>query len=210
MTTKTINESIKNRIVGSAVLSPKEIKANAKNWRKHPKAQRDALVGVLSQVGWVQEVIINKTTGCLVDGHLRVSVALERKEKEIPVKYVDLTEAEEAVVLATIDPVAAMAETDALALDALLRNVSIGDAAVQQMLADLTEKAGMYDIEPTEMPKIEERIEAGTKGVTFTLTPEQEEVVNAALKKAQHTIEAGSKNKNALSLVIISEAYLES
>lgn len=201
-------QSIKNRIVGSGMLSPKEIKANAKNWRKHPKTQRDALDGVLKEVGWVQEVIINKITGCLVDGHLRVSLALERKEREIPVKYVELTESEEALVLATIDPVAAMAETDALALDALLRDVSTGEAAVQQMLADLTEKAGMYDIDAAEMPEIQVH---DTSVMTFTLTAQQKESLDAALGKAEkHLSDDIKTNKKAALLTIISEAYLES
>lgn len=130
----------KNRIIGTAELNPLEVKANAKNWRKHPKSQKDALEGVLNEVGWVQDVIYNKRTNRLVDGHLRVSLAIERGEQLVPVKFVDLSEEEEALVLATIDPISAMAEADPLALDALLRDVKTSDAAVQSLLSDLYEK----------------------------------------------------------------------
>lgn len=141
--TATAATTWRNRIIGSGVESPDQILANPANWRVHPKHQQDALEGVLNEVGWVQDVIINANTGHLVDGHLRVSLALRRGEAEVPVKYVDLTEAEEALVLATIDPLAAMAVTDAAKLDELLRDVSTGEAAVQEMLAELAERNGV-------------------------------------------------------------------
>ena len=49
-----------------------------------------ALEGVLSEVGWVQDVIVNRTTGHLIDGHLRCQVAARNGEKTIPVVDVDL------------------------------------------------------------------------------------------------------------------------
>lgn len=134
----------RSRIVGSGAESPDTLLANPQNWRIHPKAQQDALEGVLNEVGWVQEVIVNRTTGHLVDGHLRVSLAMRRNEPEIPVKYVDLSADEERLVLATIDPLSAMAATDTEQLDALLREVHSGEAAVQEMLAELAENSGLY------------------------------------------------------------------
>src|SRR5437867_4576224 len=66
----------RNRIVGSGEEAPDQLLANPKNWRIHPKHQQEALAGVLDEVGWVQEVIVNQQTGHLVDGHLRVTLAL--------------------------------------------------------------------------------------------------------------------------------------
>jgi len=95
--------------------------ANPGNYRKHPTAQENVLTGVLDTVGWVQEVIINKTTGHMVDGHLRVKAALSRSEDEpVPYKVVELTEAEEALVLATYDPISAMAFNDEAVLKEVL------------------------------------------------------------------------------------------
>ena len=51
--------------------------------------------------GWVAEVLVNRTTGNVVDGHLRIELALTRQERTVPVTYVELTQAEEALVLAT-------------------------------------------------------------------------------------------------------------
>lgn len=138
-----MNTPWQNRIVGAGTEVPTDLLANPKNWRIHPKPQQDALAGVLDEVGWVQQVIVNQRTGHLIDGHLRVTLAMRRNEPAIPVLYVDLDEAEEALILATLDPLAAMAATDAEQLDALLREVTTGEAAVRAMLAELAEGAGI-------------------------------------------------------------------
>ena len=64
----------------------------------------------------------------------------------------DLSEQEEALILATLDPIAAMAAADKEQLDALLREVDTGSAALQEMLAGLAEQAGVMpaDVEPPE------------------------------------------------------------
>ncbi len=64
-----------SRIVGSGEEAPDQLLANPANWRIHPKAQQEALAGVLDQVGWVQQVLVNRRTGHVVDGHLRVALA---------------------------------------------------------------------------------------------------------------------------------------
>lgn len=115
----------RNRIVGTGTADPKELKANPKNWRKHPDAQQKAMQTALDKIGWIQDVIINKTTRHLIDGHLRVETAIRNKETEIPVKYVELTEEEEKIALATFDPLTMMAEQD----DAMLKQLLEGCGA---------------------------------------------------------------------------------
>jgi DNA modification methylase len=144
----------RNRIIGYGEESPGQLLANPRNFRVHPKAQQEALLGVMREVGVVDDVIINQQTGFVVDGHLRVALAISEKQPTVPVKYVDLTEAEESLILATFDPIAAMAATDKTQLDALLRDVSTGDAAVQAMLAELAKASGLdYGAEPKEAPE---------------------------------------------------------
>ena len=132
-----------NKIVGHGEEDPEQLLANPGNWRIHPKAQQDALAGAIAEVGYIRSVTVNRTTGHVVDGHLRVTLAMRQGVKSIPVEYVELTEAEEAEALATIDPIAAMAAADREKLDALLQDVKSGDAAVQAMLAELAEKSGV-------------------------------------------------------------------
>jgi len=112
----------RNRIVGHGEEDPTQLLANPKNWRIHPKAQQDALAGVLAEVGWVQDVIINQRTGFVVDGHARVAMAISAGER-VPVVYVDLSEEEEAVILATFDPISAMAAKDEEIFEELVRGM---------------------------------------------------------------------------------------
>ena len=96
-----------------------ELRAHPGNWRSHPAAQRGALVEMLGRLGWVSALVARETPEGLelVDGHLRADVA---GGEEVPVLVVDLDEAEAAEALATLDPLAAMAEADAEALAGLL------------------------------------------------------------------------------------------
>lgn len=144
----------KNRIVGYDVKPASWFIANEHNWRIHPKDQQEGMRGALDSVGWVQDVIVNLRTSeewgadqnvqTLVDGHLRVTLALRAGEDTpVPVKYVDLSPSEEAQVLATLDPIAAMAATDKTKLDELMRAIQSDDERVQTMLAEIAEREGL-------------------------------------------------------------------
>lgn len=142
--TKKQAEQWRNRIVRTGTAPASEFKANEKNWRIHPREQREALRGVLSEVGWVTGVITNKTTGNVVDGHARIEEALKQgDDTPVPFIEVELTEDEEAKILATLDPLSAMAVADKEQLDALLRDVQTADAGVMQMLDDLAKANGI-------------------------------------------------------------------
>ncbi len=110
----------------------------------HPKYQQDALAGALEEIGWLQTVIVNVTTGHMIDGHLRVQLAMRNDEESVPVTLVELTEEEERLALATFDPITALAGHDAEILDGLLRDVQTGDADLQALLSEIAEDAGLY------------------------------------------------------------------
>lgn len=143
MAKSPVTTAWRNRIIGHGTEEPSQLLAHPANWRIHPKNQQDALSGVLNEIGWIQSVIVNQRTGFVIDGHLRVALAISHHEPEIPVVYVDLSDEEEALALASIDPISAMAATDKTLLDDLLRDVSSADAGVQAMLSDLAEKNGL-------------------------------------------------------------------
>ena len=136
---------IRNRIVGSGEESLDQIMFNPRNWRVHPKAQQDALKGVLEEVGWVQQVIVNKRTGNLVDGHLRCQLAMREGAETIPVVYVDLDEAEEELILTTIDPIGAMATADKEKLDELMKGIASDNELVREMLEGLAKREKLID-----------------------------------------------------------------
>lgn len=140
----------RNRIVGSGMVDPAQLLTNPRNWRIHPKHQREALTSILRDVGWVQDVIVNKRTGFVVDGHLRIALALGERQPAIPVQYVDLSEEEEALVLATLDPVAALSLADHAKLGELLQTIQTEDAAIQALLGKLAEDSGVTTFDPMQ------------------------------------------------------------
>lgn len=127
----------RNRIVGQGEEVPDQLLANPENWRTHPKAQREALRGSLTEVGWVQQVIVNRTTGHLVDGHARVEEAISAGASTVPVLYVELTPEEERLVLASLDPIGAMAQADATKLEELLASLNASTPGLQVLLDSL-------------------------------------------------------------------------
>ena len=145
------------RITGRGTVAPGTLQAHPQNWREHPKAQARALASVLDEVGWVQQVVVNRTTGHVVDGHLRVQLAVERGEPKIPVVYVELTEAEEATILATLDPLAGMATTNQGKLAELLAAASLSDQALREhlgKLAGLTSSRRGGRTDPEAVPEV--------------------------------------------------------
>ena len=129
-----------NRIVGYGTESPDQLMANPRNHRIHPKRQQDALGGSLETLGYISPVIVNKTTGNMVDGHLRVVMALREDQPEIPVIYVELSEAEEAQALLSLDPIAAMAANDSQKVLELIGMVETENENVKNYIQDLQEE----------------------------------------------------------------------
>lgn len=126
--------SLRSRIIDSGVIDPRELVANPRNWRTHPPEQRAALEAELDRVGWVQGVMVNRTTGHLVDGHLRADVAAARGWSEIPVTWVELTEEEEQRVLVALDPLSSMAGADATILASLMEGLALENEALERHL----------------------------------------------------------------------------
>ena len=146
---KATAELFKNRIIGYGTKPADQFTANPLNYRKHPQRQRDAVNASLRELGWISTVVENVTTGNVIDGHERIWQALQRNE-DVPYLKVELSEAEERLALAVFDPLTNMAETDAAILDDLLREVNTGEAALQALLAELADGAGLYGDKGTE------------------------------------------------------------
>ena len=136
---------IRDRIKELRRVKASELHPNPKNWRTHPKQQLDALRGILAEVGFAgAELARELPDGSLqlIDGHARAEIA---GDAEIPVLILDVTESEADKILATFDPLGAMAEADAGKLEELLREVQTGSEALAEMLAELAEDNGILD-----------------------------------------------------------------
>lgn len=137
-----VPEAWRNRIVDYGEMTAAEIAANPRNPKIHGDAQRKAVSALLDDVGWVAPLVINRSSGLLLDGHMRLEQAAARGP--IPVVFVELSDDEEAEVLALMDPIGTMAAHDQGALDVLIAGM---DTSV-----DLTDVlAGMLPAEPAEV-----------------------------------------------------------
>jgi len=110
---------IRDRIVEFKRINASELTPHPQNWRKHPKAQHAAMSGILKEVGYVDAIMVRKHEGGyqIIDGHLRAETT---PNAAVPVLVVDLDDDEAAKVLATFDPIAALAESNNYELQSLL------------------------------------------------------------------------------------------
>ena len=133
---------IRDRILDLRRIRAGTLLPNPKNWRTHPKAQREALQGLLSEIGYADALLARETPAglMLIDGHLRAEAT---PDTEVPVLVLDLDEKEADKLLATLDPLAAMAGADDERLAAILAGVETDSQAVQAMLARLARGAGI-------------------------------------------------------------------
>jgi hypothetical protein len=115
-------------------VSPSKLKANPLNWRQHPRRQRQAFSAFKDKVGWAGAVLVNRKTGNLLDGHMRVDEAIKNGETEVPVLYGDWDEDQEKLILANLDPIGSLASTNQEALQSLLE-------ANTKKMADLSKEA---------------------------------------------------------------------
>ena len=140
----------KNKIVGHADVDPEQLMAHPKNYRLHPARQQRALKGAIEDIGYIKSITVNKRTGRVVDGHLRVTLALRDGQKTIPVEYVDLNEAEEAEALAVVDPITGMAGIDGEKLNDLLMDFNTDNSDIMGLVAETLVDAGGNDMNLSE------------------------------------------------------------
>ena len=124
---------IRDRIKELRRVKANDLIPNPKNWRTHPVGQQDALKGLLAEVGYADALIARETDEglMLVDGHLRAETT---PDSVVPVLVLDINESEADLMLATLDPLAAMAGKDDNVLSNLLSTVSTDNESVQGLL----------------------------------------------------------------------------
>jgi DNA modification methylase len=165
---------IRDRVKELRRVRASDLADNSKNWRVHPQHQRDALRGLLNEIGFAGAELTyhserNGGRLTLIDGHLRKT---EAGDSEIPCLITDLNDDEADLLLLTYDPIAAMAEADKGALDGLLGQVHSETAAVQALLASLAagelvslhdpgEVAGLTDPDDVPEPPDDPRTKSG-------------------------------------------------
>ncbi|HEY1785727.1 MAG TPA: ParB N-terminal domain-containing protein [Pirellulales bacterium] len=131
---------IRDRIKELRRVPAGSLRPNPRNWRTHPASQRDALRGILAEVGYAGALLARELPDGgleLIDGHLRAETT---PDALVPVLVLDVDEREAAKLLATFDPLSALAETDDRALQLLLAEVETESQALGQLLDGLAQQ----------------------------------------------------------------------
>lgn len=143
----------RDRVVGFKRIKASELVPNEKNWRRHPENQRTTLRSMMEKVGIVDAAIARQLPDGkykLIDGHLRRDLT---GDQAVPVLITDLSEEEADAVLATLDPLAGMAEADSSALEHLLRDLASQDSGLLDVLSAVG-KAYDVDLSFADNPPI--------------------------------------------------------
>ena len=122
--------------------------ANPFNFRVHSSYQQKVLEANIDHLGFIRSVTVNRQTGHVIDGHLRIILALRRDEPEIDVEYIDLLPEDEILALVTLDPIAALAGKDNTKLDETLRGLTVTNPTLTAFVGRLAGQAGLYQTPP--------------------------------------------------------------
>src|SRR3954451_10475265 len=104
-------DPIRNRIRGHRRVRAGDLVPHELNFRLHPELQKSALQALYREVGFARSLLAYEPPdGRLkhLDGHLRRHLD---PEMEVEVEVLDLTDDEARVLLLSIDPLAALAQT---------------------------------------------------------------------------------------------------
>jgi DNA modification methylase len=125
-----------------------DLVSNPENFRTHPPEQRAAFRGMLADVGFASVPLVRELpdgTLRLIDGHLRRD---EAPEQRVKVAILDVDDDEERRLLATTDPLAAMAGADLEKAEALI--AATAEADRERIAAIL--RTVVPDLEPLAEP----------------------------------------------------------
>lgn len=151
--------SIRDRIKEFRRVPASQLLRNEANWRRHPVEQRDAFQAVIREIGFAGAcVAYEREDGSLelIDGHMRADVA---GEEVVPVLVLDVTADEANTLLATFDPIGAMAVTDSAAQRQLLDRIDAEEAGLRKLLEEIQAEIGDPDAkaeaEQSNIPEME-------------------------------------------------------
>ena len=136
----------KSKIVGHGQEPASQLLANPFNHRRHPDKQRKAVAASIREIGFVKSVIVNRTTGHVIDGHERIMQALAQGDDTmVDVEYVELSEEKEKLALLILDKTSELATVDNASLEALVGDVQTAEQALADLITEMSQEAGLLD-----------------------------------------------------------------
>src|SRR6202165_2827571 len=106
-----MSDAIRNRIKSHRRVRAGDLLVHELNFRLHPELQRAAMQAIYEQVGFARSLLAFELPDGrlkLIDGHLRREMD---PDMEVDVEVLDVNEEEARALLLSIDPLAALAES---------------------------------------------------------------------------------------------------
>lgn len=122
---------------------PTSLDANPLNWKIHTDFQTEVVSDLIERHGWVKPLVYNRVTSRLLDGHDRREIALGQGMPFVPVVVGDWAEEQEAEILATLDPSAALSRPDPAALAKVMARIRETSPALGTLMAQMQAGGGV-------------------------------------------------------------------
>ena len=161
-------ENVRDRVVELRRVKASRLRRHPRNWRVHGTEQARALHDVLREIGWSGALLARQLPDGeleLIDGHLRAEAG---GEQEVPVLVLDVDEEEADRLLATFDPLGAMAGCDARQLDSLLQRIDEEHRAVCELVRRWADTSAVgLDASAVETADVTDSASSGSDGAPF-------------------------------------------
>ena len=129
---------IRDRVKDFRRVRAGDLKTNPQNPVDHNEVQRDALRGILAEVGFAGAVLARELEDGsleLIDGHLRQGEFDD--DQEVPTLILDVSQEEAAKLLASINPIAQMVSINTQKMSDLTASLEGQDAEFRRFLTGL-------------------------------------------------------------------------
>lgn len=179
---------------------------NPKNNNRHSIEQLDRLEKIIKYQGFRNPLVVSKRTGFLIAGHGRLEVAKKLGMEQVPVIYQDFeNEAQEYAHLTADNEIARWAELDRQAVHLELQELDLD--------IDLLgiENFNLLDSGEVDLPDLGDGSDSMIKQMTFTVSTEQADIIEDALKKIKKESECYdeiNENSNGNALAEIMRRYV--
>lgn len=181
---------------------------NPKNANRHSIEQIKRLEKLIKYQGFRNPLIVSNRTGFLIVGHGRLEAAKNLGLDKLPVIFQDFKdEAQEYAYLISDNEIARWSELDLQSVYLELENIDIDI----EMLG--LEKVINIESKEEEFPDLGDGSDSMIKTMTFTLSTEQADLVDEAIKKIKKESECYdeiNKNSNGNALAEIMRIYVGS
>lgn len=190
------------RVVERGFANPRELVAHPRNYKIHSNMQTDAAMGVLDSIGWIDDVKVNRRTGFIVNGHLRVTAALKAGQTSIPVSWLDLDEDEELLALATFDPLGHVYyQSDKEAIAQLVADLQPQNETMMKLVEDWTKMEKVALVPDLVIADPEDDVDAAEVDVDLSEGPVLSNIRQVVLLMSIETHDVFEKEVLALAAI---------